>query len=231
MLDLDYRNRVKDKFRPIGTYAAILITGMSSLFGSAQDSFGTEDLFSYQMVDADSDNKETVIAEILTVQESLLIPLEATELPTFAQTGFITIQRSPQYLLKFLEKGKILVTHHQNQVIGYLLLEEIDGYIHWAQGRRMDVELSLASLDGVKYIDQVAVLTPFVQQGIETALIRHAKELSPNGILTDILAKPHPNLASMALFRNNGFIHLGSVYVEATDPLPAHQVALMLWLP
>ena len=116
-------------------------------------------------------------------------------------------------------------------MVGYLCLEEINEYIDWAQGRRFDSEWNLNSLRNVKYIDQIAVLTPFVKQEIETNLINHAKNLSPNGILTDTLSKPYPNLSSMALFTNNGFVNLGTMQIEATDTLPAHQISLMLWLP
>ncbi len=216
-------------------HLSILIIGSSVALAALPQknntSFETDASFSLQIIDVDSVNKEAIIEEILTIQKSLLIPLEETTMPSFAQTGFITIQRSPQYLLKFLEKGIIIVAYHQNQMVGYLSLEEIDGYIDWARGRRLDAERSLDSLDGVKYIDQVAALTTFANQEIETVLINLAKELSPYGIMTDTLAKPYPNLAAMALFRKNGFVNLGTLYVEETDALPQHQIELILWLP
>jgi hypothetical protein len=190
----------------------------------------TEDPLSFQIINADSNNKETIIAEILSIQDSLLIPLNTAQIHTLTQTNFIIIHRSSQYLLKLLEKGIFIVAYYQKQMVGYLLLDEIDGYIKWAQGRRFDGKQSIDSLGSVKYIDQVAVLTSFEQKGIETALINHAKECSPTGIMTDILAKPFPNLSSMNLFQNNGFVNLGTLYIEATNALQAHQVVLMLWL-
>lgn len=221
---------LKKSLKQFHVIIAITIFNISSLY-VVEDYFMINNSFSIQTIDIESENIDAVIIEVLAIQKTQLLSLTTTEISEFAQNGFITIERTPVYLREFLKKGKIITVYHQDQMIGYLLLENMDGYINWAHGRQFDSELNLDELKTLNYIDQIAVLMSFVGRGVETALVNYAKYLSPQGILTDTLYRPYPNLASMALFENNGFAKLGILYVEATNVLPAHQIFLMLWLP
>lgn len=186
---------------------------------------------SLQIIDNKSENIEEIIAKILEIQKSLLIPIEAVEMPDFADTGFLTIRMTPDYLRNFLDTGKFIMAFRGKQVAGYLLLDDIEGFLKWAQGRRFDSEWDLESLRGIQYIDQIGIPTKFAKQGIGKELINFAKSLSPKGLLTDNLFDPYPNPASAAFFTSQGFTHLGVMHVEATAIRPAHKISVMLWHP
>ena len=187
--------------------------------------------FSIQLVDKNSEHIDETIAEILKVQQTLLLPLELTEIPSCAQSGFLTVQMTPQYLIEFLQTGRFLIAVHQDQIVGYLLLDQIEQYLHWAEGKRFDSEWDLQTLQTMGYIDQIAVAREFAKQGVGTALINSAKKLSERGLLTDILSAPYRNEASLRFFTARGFANIGTMYIEQTATSPPHATAVMLWLP
>lgn len=168
-----------------------------------------------------------VIEAVLGIQKTLLAPL--SEVPPFAEAGFLTIEMTHEYLEKFLQTGKILIARQEGRIVGYLLLDRIDGFIDWAKDKRFDSEWNLERLRGIQYIDQIAVLRSYARQGIGTALVEEAKKLSPRGILIDILFAPYSNHASMQFFASQGFVPLGIVYVEAYSKRAAHATSVMLW--
>jgi GNAT superfamily N-acetyltransferase len=187
--------------------------------------------FLLRSIDKHAENKEEVIATVLDIQKSLLLPLDVMEMPDFAKTGFITIQMDPQYLDNFLQEGEIIVAYHEKQIIAYLLLDAIDSYITWAEQQSVDLKEDLISLSGSKYIDQIGVLSAYARNGIGTALIDYAKSRSSKGLLADILLEPYPNRASSAFFDHCGFVCLGTVQVNANHLRPAHNTSVFYWSP
>lgn len=184
-----------------------------------------------RLVDRDSERVEETIVAILKIQKSLLLSLEATEMPSYAQTGFLTIRMTNQYLLDFLQTGKFLLAFHHDQLVGYLLLDKIDHYLKWAHGKQFKSKWDLQALHKIAYIDQIAVIRHLAKQGIGTALVDYAKMLSPHGLLTDILYAPYSNQASMRFFAAQKFVELGIMQVEKTVAYPEHATSVMLWLP
>jgi len=184
-----------------------------------------------ELVEKDSARVEETIDAILEMQKSLLLPLELTECPDSAQTGFLTIEMTHTYLRELLHSGKFLIAFYEDQPVGYLLLDKIDSYLQWVKGKHFASEWDLQTLRQINYIDQIAVVRKYAKHGIGTALVDYAKKLSPQGILADILSAPYPNQASMHFFAAQKFIELGILQVEKTAKYPAHAVAIMLWLP
>ncbi len=184
-----------------------------------------------QVIDKNAEKIEETITEILAIQKSLLLPLEISEIPSYAQSGFLTIQMTPQYLLDFLRTGRFLIAVHQDQIVGYLLLDQIEQYLNWANGNQFKSEWNLKSFQNLQYIDQIAVDRKFTRQGIGTALVDYAKKLSAEGLLTDILFTPYHNHASMQFFTTNEFLDIGTMHIEKTAKYPQHATSVMLWLP
>ena len=184
-----------------------------------------------QVIDKNAEQIKETVTKILAIQKSLLLSLEISAIPSYAQSGFLTIQMTPQYLLNFLRTGKFLIAVHQDQVVGYLLLDQIEQYLNWAEGKQFKSEWNLKSFQNLQYIDQIAVDRKFMRQGIGTALVNCAKKLSAEGLLTDILFTPYHNHASMQFFTTNEFLDIGTMHIEKTAMYPPHATSVMLWLP
>jgi GNAT superfamily N-acetyltransferase len=184
-----------------------------------------------ELIEKDSERIEETIDAILEIQKSLLLPLELTEWPDIAETGFLTIEMTRTYLQELLHTGKFLIAFYEERPVGYLLLDTIDSYLQWAEGKYFASDWDLQTLREINYIDQIAVVRKYAKHGIGTALVDFAKKLSPQGILSDILSAPYPNQASMHFFAAQKFVELGILQVEKTARYPAHAVAIMLWLP
>ena len=184
----------------------------------------------FQVINKDAEQIEEIITEILEIQKSLLLPLEISEIPLYLQTGFLTIQMTHQYLLDFIQTGKFLIAVHQNQIVAYLLLDQMEKYLNWADSNQFNSGVDLRSFQNIQYIDQIGVVPEFARQRIGTALIEQAKRLSPDGLLTDILSSPHCNHASLCFFAANGFLHIGTMQIKKTAKYQKHATSVMLWL-
>lgn len=178
-----------------------------------------------------SENKAEAISEVLEIQKSLLIPLEAEELPDFSKNGFLIVKMNRDYLENFLVNGEMIVAYDQDNIVGYLLLEKMDAYINWARNQNIVSDLGLDDLKRVKYIDQIGIQSRYAKKGIGTALINEARLKSPNGMLTDTLVQPFPNPAALAFFSKMGFLDVGLIRVQANEVRPAHEITMLLWLP
>lgn len=181
-----------------------------------------------QTIDKNWENKEEVIGEILQIQRTLVLPLDIAEMPAFAETGFLTIGMTPEYLQGFLEEGMAIVAFEDERMVGYLLLDRAEGFLKWAEGRKVSV--SLEALREWHYIDQIAVLTECSKQGIGKALVEEAKNLAPNGLMVDILIEPYCNAASLAFFAKQGFTPFAIMEIEANHLRPAHKISVLTLL-
>lgn len=177
-------------------------------------------LCSLEIVEGDG---EEIVSEILAVQKALLLPLDVTEIPEFAKSGFLTVAMTPEYV-QACEKR--VLAYVDGKVVGYVILETIERFKEWAEGREFTGDLG--PLSNFYTIDQIGVLTPYARQGVGTALVNYAKKLSPGGLLTDAVLEPYPNLASMAFFQRQGFRLLGTMEIKATELLPAHKTSVFL---
>src|SRR5579863_3865888 len=92
-----------------------------------------------EVIDTYSQKAEERIAEILAIQQSLYLPLEATEIPPHAKNGFLSIQFSAEYLRELFDRGgRFILACDQDQVVGYLLLARMAEYLDWAKPQRFE---------------------------------------------------------------------------------------------
>jgi hypothetical protein len=81
------------------------------------------------------------------------------------------------------------------------------------------------------YIDQIGISQNFIRKGIGTVLVKRAKELSPHGLLTDILIAPQLNQASLSFFSAQGFQEIGVMDIEGREGRPSLRTSVRIWLP
>lgn len=202
-------------------------------------------LFTFEIVDAQTENKETVIHEVLELQNSLIIDNQTTiELPPLSQDyGFLTVRTSACALMSTLqEEGKILTARHNGQLVGYLILTELGHYFSWIRKEAVKIEINSSwnldeledyySNNNIKILEQISVNHFYAKQGIGSHFIKMAKELSPKGLSTDILNKPFTNKASFSFFAKQGFVHMAKIHVLGRPPkcIP-HEIWVELWRP
>lgn len=202
------------------------------------------EVFSFYIIDAKSENVEGIIQEILALQSTLLVDNQATsELPSlFAENGFLTMRMNTDHMIQnLLDGGKIITARCKDQLVGYLIISELGNYFPWLrEANKVEIdfqscinELEQYYLDNkIKILNQIAVATPYAKQGIGRELVQIAKELAPHGLSTDILYKPFTNQASFVFFSKQNFIHIGTVYVLGKPPkcIP-HEICIQLWRP
>ncbi len=199
-------------------------------------------VFSFQVVNADTEGRDQIIQEVLVLQNSLIVDNSTTtELPLqFEENGFLTIRMKPEGVLQvLLEGGKIITARCQDQLVGYLILSELGNYFSWlsrAHQVEIDLKLSVMELEQyyidtqIKILEQIAVATAYAKQGIGKQLVNMAKQLAPHGLSTDILYRPFTNHASFAFFSKQGFVPICRVYVIGRPPkCILHEIWVELW--
>lgn len=204
----------------------------------------TADDWTMQITDINSPHKQEIIQQVLELQSTLIVSNQDTEvLPDICRTnGFLTLRWTEDEFAKALQAhGQILTMHHQDRLVGYLILSDSTGYFAWldqvdrvelTSGQTIDELKSLYEKHSVTILRQIAVARDYAKQGIGRRLVDKAKEICPSGLSTDILFKPFSNHASIAFFAKQGFEHFGTIYLTGKPPkcLP-HEIYIDLWLP
>ena len=203
----------------------------------------TKDI-SYYIIDKYTKDNSDLIQEVLTLQRSLIVDNQTPdELPIqFKENGFLTVRKTAEELAQTLQnEGKIIIARHKGELIGYLILTELENYFSWMSSAKqveIDLPLEISELESyyidkrVKLLDQIGIATHYAKHGIGKRLVEIAKELSPHGLSTDILYKPFTNRASFAFFAKQGFRHVAKIHVFGRPPKRILvEIHVELWMP
>lgn len=196
-----------------------------------------------QISDAHSSNLDTVIAEVLLLQGTLIIdPHNENIPPEFQENGFLLIKMKDEYARNLLtaKQGKIIGAYSSGVLIGYVLLTEIDEFMslyHDLAIGNFDCTMSLEEFEDyfahrqVGYIEQIAVRRGCAKRGVGAAMLKAAQELTPDGLVADVFIDPIVNSASLAFFSKSGFADIGILHQNAKPGFFAHQTRVFFWTP
>lgn len=176
---------------------------------------------------ADEDLGETV-AQILAIQSKLWL---ADRHSKPSEQGFLIGKWSPEETQRLVRTEKVLVAESEGKVVGYTIL--VEGRV-FESALRPGLDSILChrfrpDFGSITYLQQIGVDPDSARAGVGSALVRAAKEISPQGIFLAILALPFHNAASYAFFQKQGFTAIGFLDVTAYEALGDKRSHLMYW--
>jgi ribosomal protein S18 acetylase RimI-like enzyme len=186
-------------------------------------------------------DKERVIKDLLSLQSSLIVPVQNPILENFAKKGFLLIKMTPEYVNSLLnEKNGLIVSAYQKEcLVGYVLLTDISEFKELYQDETIgyiETTLNLEKLEkllsraDVGYIEQIAVNPSFSRSKIGKRLIDECKKIKPLGLVADVFIDPLVNKASLAFFSSQGFEKSGILHQYPRINFPhAHETQVFFW--
>jgi len=193
------------------------------------------------LTDQNSPSKDRVIEELLTLQRSLIIPIQHPIPNQYIQDGFLFIPMNPEYLNNLLEQkdGCIVGAYLEEILVGYILLTDISEFKELYREASigsiettMDMQKleSLLMPSSIGYIEQIGVTTSHSRKGIGSLLINTCKKLKPGGLVADVFIDPMKNEASLHFFSHKGFQEFGILYQNPRADFPyAHRTQVFFW--
>jgi ribosomal protein S18 acetylase RimI-like enzyme len=225
---------------------AVFLCTVGSLFISMQSSIlpiEQSRSFSIEVFNQYSPLKHEVIDELLSLQWSLIIPLQLPIPEENAKNGFLLIPMTPQYVHGLLDQkqGLIVCAYAGESLVGYVLLVDIsefkelyeDGNLGYIETTRDLERLKMAfSQSNIGYIEQIGVRAGYTRMGIGTELINACKKIKPGGLVADVFLEPLKNEASLQFFSRQGFEKSGTLYQFPRESFPhAHRTQVFLQSP
>lgn len=221
----------------IGFFALIGLFSFQ-LYGKSSEQF--QDV-SINIIDQYSHSKNETIDDLLSLQQSLIIPLQIPIPEENAKKGYLLIQMTPEYINNLLEQknGLIVCAYHKKSLLGYVLLIDISEFKELYEDENIgsietDIDLSvlekLLSQPNVGYIEQIGVRSDYSRKGIGTQLIETCKRIKSNGLVADVFLEPLKNEASLQFFSKKGFKKTGILYQQPRKDFPhSHCTQVFFW--
>lgn len=187
-----------------------------------------------KIIEKNSPDRDLVITEMLGLQRSLIVDPCIKHPPAH---GFLLIKMNSDYVRHLLnwQHGRLIAAYASGELVGYLLLVDTTGFTHLYENLSIGVFESFLSedfcLDTLGYIEQIAIKSRYTKKGLGTLLVNKAKQLYPDGLITDVFIHPIKNLASLSFFAKNGFNHAGYLHQEKTKNIVAHKTQVFMWAP
>lgn len=179
-----------------------------------------------RVIDKNHELKKEVIADVLAIQKSLIVPVN--DIPEIAQAnGFLLVPMTPEYVLSLLEnkEGQIIGAYIDQTLVGYIILTEASEFQELYQdpaAGRFEMTADLPHLNNwlldkeVGYIEQIGVKPGYSRLKVGTHLIEAGKNLRPHGLISDVFIYPIVNKASLLFFSSQGFTSPGILYQYPT---------------
>ena len=182
---------------------------------------------------------ETVIADVLALQKSLLINRTQSVKPEQTQGGFLVVEKSADDLREFIRSGgEILAQYESGVLVGYVMLTSVQVLERAYTAGYAELSLEMAEKkwhEYIKhsnhYIQQIAVAPEKRRSGVGQALVSACREMSPGGVAADILFAPTPfvNSTSYKFFIQNGFRDAGSLEIKSLKGFQPCQTRIVFW--
>lgn len=194
------------------------------------------------ITDKHSPDKEAVIADLLSLQQTWQIDIREKQPLQLAQNGFLFVRMKPEFIRDLIDNknATIIWASCDETFAGYLILTEITEFFDLYRDspiRTFDCLMPQGLFEkylmanNVKYIEQIAVNRSLTHAGIGTALMNEAKGLSPKGLVAAVITQPIRNQASLEFFAGHTFAVMGHLNCVECLEWPAYQTRVFFWAP
>lgn len=223
----------------------IFLMAWLNLIEARQDVKTEDKIYNISVVVVDNNHpsKDRILAEVLELERSLVVPLDSKCPVEQMQNGCLLIQMTPEYIHNLLQqkKGRVFAAFQNETLVGYAVLDEISEFTTLFKDEQIGrVESSLDanalgelfSRPKIGYIEQIAVRSDCARMGVGSQLIRAIKEYKSDGLIVDVFIFPVVNEPSLHFFASHGFKQKGILHQAPRDDFPyPHRTQILLWDP